>query len=354
MRPKPWRLRATLKLVVSWALVSLASFGASQSLTPSEDSAWKAIEPRIGRMVTGGGVVALINSQGYFIAHRSAVSSGAGFSFVRMGSGDLVQVNTIAADDVTQLVLLKSDGWRPNPNLFNTSAYAMRQDKAPTQGSALIAVLPAGPIRAVLSEGDKMGVLPSKRGVTLNEIRFEKPSGNFGGGLVFDLSGRLMGVLGATLDVEKSNNTKTLGGNTAEVAVTSRATSVAGAGGALFGPGQMTVAYSISSDLLARVIEGFLSPSRKPNLPVVGLFCSDSKSGPGAEIMNVTPGSSAEKAGLKVGDVIVRMGDSPINIASEFMRFILRQEIGATISMDVRRGGETKTFEVQVNAGEMR
>src|SRR5690349_23578698 len=46
----------------------------------------------------------------------------------------------------------------------------------------------------------------------------------------------------------------------------------------VFGPGQMTVAYSISSDILARVIDGFLSPTRKASLPESEIKSRDRKS----------------------------------------------------------------------------
>lgn len=351
-----------LKSAVSTLLLSslgLAALGHSQQLTSPEVSAWKAIQPRVGYIKSGGlqvGVAVLVNSQGYFLTHRSSYNGNGGFVFLDV-NGHGVQANFIASDDVTQLVLLKSEGWKPDPAIFTSQIYASKADAAPMNGSSLIAVLPTGPIRAVLTAGDKMGVLPSKRGVTLNEIRFEKPAGNFGGGMVFDLSGKLIGVLGATLDVQQTPNNmaKSTSGFSSEVHSSARAGATGGAGiGApivSFGPAQMTVAYSISSDLLARVIDGFLSPSRKPNLPVVGIFCSDAPKG-GAEITNLTPGSAAEAAGLKVGDIITKMGDTQIGIASDFMRFVLRQDVGATIVVEVRRGDEVRTIEIKVGSGE--
>lgn len=343
-----------LKSVVSTLLLSV--LGSGQQLTTAEGTAWKAIEPRIGQFMSGtqgSGVAYLIDSQGYFVAHRSAYSAPTGFSFLKMGSGELVQVSFVASDDVTQLVLLKSEGWKPNPALFAVRPYYARTEAAPREGSPLIAVLPNGPIRAVLNQSDKMGVLPSKRGVTLNEIRFERPSGNFGGGLVFSIDGRLMGVLGATLEVERTNKPPASNRGVAESM--KAATGAAGVGGSPptpFGPGQMTVAYSISSDILARVLDGFLSPSRKPNLPVVGMFCSDANGG-GAEITGLTKGANADSAGLQIGDVILKMGGETINLAADFMRFVLKQEIGSTISVEVRRAGEIKTFDLKVGAGEL-
>jgi hypothetical protein len=341
-----------LKSVVSSLVLSM--LGSGQQLTPSEAAAWRVIEPRIGYM-TGqqtSGVAVLINDQGYFVAHKSAFNSPGGFAFVRMGTSELVQVSYVTGDEVTQLILLKSEGWKPNPALFAAGTYVGRQERAPQKGSPLIAVLPSGPIRAVLNEADKMGVLPSKRGVTLSEIRVEKPSGNFGGGLVFGMDGRLLGVLGATLDVQRSQPAGAGGGADMKSTTRGTSTAVGGSPPMVFGPGQMTVAYSITSDLLARVIEGFLSPSRKPNLPVVGMFCSDFKGG-GAEVTGLTTGGNAEQAGLKIGDIIVKMGDVPINVASDFMRFVLRQEVGATVSVAVRRGNEVLTFDLKVGAGEM-
>lgn len=352
-----------LKSVVSSIVLSI--LGSGQQLTPPEESAWKAIQPRIASIVGGspnGGVAVLISDQGDFLVHRSALPLG-NFVLARIADGQLIQLNFVAGDDVTQLALLRADTWRPNKSLpLASNGYAGRKESVVQKNSALIAVLPSGPIRAILSQEDKMGVLPSKRGVTLNEIRFERPGTNFGGGLVFNLQGKLVGVLGATLEVEQPKAPVGFAPSAARAQSDSgsRGGGVGGGGGGIaafgangllnsLGPAQMTVAYSITPDLLSRVIDGFLSPSHRPSLPIVGLVCADAVSG-GAQVTTITKGSPADLAGMQVGDVILKFGDYPITYTTEFMKLVLKQEIGATVTIQARRGQNLMTFDVKVGA----
>lgn len=345
---------------VSLLLFSLASGASDQQLTTSEENAWKAISPRVAQIMsagTAGGVCALLNEDGYFVAYRDAVGATGSFVFVRMGSGETAQLNVVAVDEMTQLALLKADGWKPmrrDQNVANP--FATRQDKALQSGMPLIAVLPSGPIRAELTQTDKFGVMSaSKRGVTLNEIRFEKPGTNLGGGLIYSLDGRLVGILGATLQVAPSpaaaNKPTGVGGNLKGVGGDGRGNTFGSAGGvSTFGPGQMTVAYSISGDILGRVIEGFLSPSHKVIHPAIGIFASDAPNNAGALITSITKDSPADKAGIRPGDIVVRLGDSGVIQAVDIIKFMNHQEVGATVTIIAKRGEEILTFSVKIGS----
>jgi S1-C subfamily serine protease len=203
-----------------------------------------------------------------------------------------------------------------------------------------------------LTQTDKFGVMSaSKRGVTLNEIRFEKPGSNLGGGLIYSLDGRLVGILGATLQVAPNpataNKPTGVGGNLKGVGGDNRGSNFGAVGGG-FGPGQMTVAYSISADILGRVIEGFLSPSHKVVHPAIGIFASDAPNNGGALITSITKGSPADTAGIKPGDIVVRLGDNGVVQAVDIIRFMNHQEVGATVTIVAKRGEEILNFSVKI------
>ena len=72
--------------------------------------------------------------------------------------------------------------------------------------------------------------------------------------------------------------------------------------------------------------------------------------GPGARIEGVTPGSPAEKAGLRPGDVLVRIGETEIAGLREFSAALKALEPGQTVAATVLREGEEITVSVTVEA----
>ena len=60
----------------------------------------------------------------------------------------------------------------------------------------------------------------------------------------------------------------------------------------------------------------------------------------GAVITNVSPGSSAEQAGLIVGDVVLEAGSQPINRSNDLRSMIGQQFAGDELAMTVMRQGE--------------
>jgi serine protease Do len=68
----------------------------------------------------------------------------------------------------------------------------------------------------------------------------------------------------------------------------------------------------------------------------------------GAILSDITPASPADKAGLRVGDVIVRIGSKPAKDTRAVMRAVAVVPAGASVSVDVWRGGQEKQVTVVV------
>jgi S1-C subfamily serine protease len=68
----------------------------------------------------------------------------------------------------------------------------------------------------------------------------------------------------------------------------------------------------------------------------------------GAYIGKVSPGSPAERAGIRIGDVVVQANEQTIIRAQELQALIGVQPGGAVIRLTIRRAG--RTFQVQVTA----
>jgi serine protease Do len=65
----------------------------------------------------------------------------------------------------------------------------------------------------------------------------------------------------------------------------------------------------------------------------------------GALVASVVPGSAAEGAGLKAGDVILKADDQAITTSGDLPAFVGRAKPGQTVALEVWRQGERKTLE---------
>jgi membrane-associated protease RseP (regulator of RpoE activity) len=72
------------------------------------------------------------------------------------------------------------------------------------------------------------------------------------------------------------------------------------------------------------------------------------KNGEGVLIRNVEKGGPAEKAGLKAGDVIVRVGDEKLSDRSDFGRVMRNHRSGGKLSLGIIRDKREQTFTVDL------
>lgn len=315
----------SLAAKLALTLVVSAQGAAPSGLTPAASAAWRRILPQTvilyqGKVVAGR--AALIDSRGYFIAHRTSVP--APNLEGKSSTGRLYRMVKSGADEPSGLVLLIAQGWS-SPEI----APVRLPDESPAAGSPLLALIGPGPISSELVTADRFGVLaPSHRLVPLVEVKFESSQSLVGGALVFTHDGSFLGALNATLDPRT------------DAAPDLTRTLVAKPKEPQFGPSQLTVAYTVGPELLKRVIEGFRSPTHEVWRAQMGVLCKDAESG-GALIETVVAGSPAEKAGLKPGDVIFQIEKSPVKNQVDFAKAMLEQSPGAKVSVAFLRKGQT-------------
>ena len=76
----------------------------------------------------------------------------------------------------------------------------------------------------------------------------------------------------------------------------------------------------------------------------------------GVVIDRVVPDSEADRVGLEgidyhnrlIGDIIVAVGDQEVRNIDEFIRILDNYAIGRKIMLDVRRGDQIRTVEVEI------
>lgn len=80
----------------------------------------------------------------------------------------------------------------------------------------------------------------------------------------------------------------------------------------------------------------------------LGLKIQDTRDGIGAKVLNVEKGSSAEKAGLKAGDIITEMNGAKVNGVNEVMSQFLHSENKNGYQIKANRDNTEMNFDVQI------
>jgi serine protease Do len=97
------------------------------------------------------------------------------------------------------------------------------------------------------------------------------------------------------------------------------------------------------------VAVGIVSVGRRPIPPekgVLGMQLSEGVSGP--KVTHVVPGSAAARAGVQIGDVIVKAGDQRVDNPQAFDQLLHKLAPGDSVSVVVRRGGKQLTVRAVV------
>jgi putative serine protease PepD len=112
--------------------------------------------------------------------------------------------------------------------------------------------------------------------------------------------------------------------------------------------GSIGLGFAIPSRAVVRIAEEIIATGSS-RTPIMGITIDPSYAGPGALIDTVTPGGAAEAAGLRAGDVILRLGGRDVEDADELVVAIRDRLPGEEVVVEARRG--QRAFEVTVVLG---
>jgi putative serine protease PepD len=119
--------------------------------------------------------------------------------------------------------------------------------------------------------------------------------------------------------------------------------------------GNIGVGFSIPVNEAKRVAQELIAKGTATH-GQLGLSVQDKAAGTssefttGAEIAAVTPGSAADKADLKAGDVITELGGRAVSDASELTAAAREQAAGAIVKVTFVRGGQQQSADVTLGA----
>jgi serine protease Do len=72
----------------------------------------------------------------------------------------------------------------------------------------------------------------------------------------------------------------------------------------------------------------------------------------GCRLTEVDENSPASRAGLKAGDVVLKVNGREIKVSAAFRRWVDEAKLGETLSLDIKRGEEALSVKVKVEAAQ--
>jgi putative serine protease PepD len=277
----------------------------------------------------GSGVI--LTSSGLILTNNHVID-GATRLTVQFNDGTTGTATVVGADPTDDLAVIKVDGVSGlKPAVLGTSSDLKVGQQVVAVGSplGLSATVTTGivsaldrPVRTSSADG------PSAQDTVLNAIQTDAAinPGNSGGPLV-DMDGYVIGINSAI------------------------ATLSAGQGGQ---SGSIGVGFAIPIDQAHRIAQEIINTG-KASHAVLGATVRDAADKTrgittGAEIVSVTDGGGAAKAGLKAGDVVTKVGDKPVESADALVATIRSSQPGGTIQLTYLRGGSSSTVTVKLGS----
>ena len=79
----------------------------------------------------------------------------------------------------------------------------------------------------------------------------------------------------------------------------------------------------------------------------IGIKAQDTEDGKGVAVLAITPGSAAEKAGLKEGDVITRFDGRPVSNTDELTNAAEESKEKPVVTAELLRNGKVQMVEIK-------
>ena len=273
----------------------------------------------------GSGVIYHEDEDNVYIATNAHVISGASSVYVSVSESDLVEAELVGKDVNADLAVISvSKEALRNVGITGVTVAQFGSSSDLQVGESVIAIgnalgqgntATAGIVSALSKDVNING-----RKLTVIQTDAAINPGNSGGALI-NSKGQVIGI------------------NTAKIAMST----VEGIG------------YSIASDVAKPIIE---SLTNSEGTPVLGITVNDVSEETaklyglpqaGVVIEEVQSGSPADKAGIKVGDIITSFNDTPIFSAEQLINRIKECRVGDSVKITVVRDNETVTLNAKLS-----
>ncbi|MCT2022772.1 trypsin-like peptidase domain-containing protein [Corynebacterium sanguinis] len=266
----------------------------------------------------------IISADGYVLTNHHVIAEGAEGAevAVTLNDGTTHPATYVASDVNTDVGVLKIEGVENLPVIrFGDSNELRVGQEVVAVGSPLgfSATVTSGivsalnrPVRAAQGGGESSLMDGIQTDAAINP-------GNSGGPLV-DMNGNLVGM---------------------NSVIASMASGPQGAAGSI------GLGFAIPANFAQRVAKQLIDTG-EARQPMLGVQVSIVDPTNGAAVAAVEPGSPADAAGIKGGDVITRLNDRPIDSADALIAATRSRDFGETVTLEVRSEGDPDPRTVDV------
>ena len=261
----------------------------------------------------GSGVI--VDKRGFILTNNHVVDQATKIQVQLNGETTKYTAKVVGVDEETDLAVIKVDAGKdlPTAKLGNSEGVQVG-DWVLAIGSpfGLNATVTAG----IISAKDRGGVGRQFQKFLQTDAAINP--GNSGGPLV-DMAGEVIGI---------------------NTAIITGSRGYEGVGFAL----PSTVAINVYNQLVSsgRVTRGSIGVSFQEDLGTNAITLKEYGAQHGIVIMGVEPGSPAEKAGLKGGDIITSVNGTPVKTGNDLVNPIAQAPIGSRVKLNYIRDGQQK------------
>ena len=255
----------------------------------------------------GSGVI--VSAQGYILTNNHVVE-GADLIDLVMTDGRRFTGRIVGTDPDTDLAVLKIDG-------DHLPAITLGNDEHLQVGDPVLAIGNPFGVNNTVTSGIVSALGRNSLGINEYENFIQTDAainpGNSGGALI-DTAGRLVGINSAIL---------------------SR------------GGGSEGIGFAIPADLMQKVVASLQKNGRVAR-GYLGVSTDPAPGNEGALVVAVQRSGPADRAGVRPGDVIVRLGDAQIQQAGDLVAATMQLDPGARVTVEIVRDGKRGTADVQL------